>query len=142
MELRKRAVARVCEEWKTEEPTMWKTPKILVIEDEPRLRRCMCRELREEGLMAIEACDGEEAIEMMRREGDVDLVLLDIILPGESSLVVYDLIRKEYPQVNIIIASTYSREQQEFLFWDADGYYNKGESIEQLIHETNRLLIV
>ncbi len=121
---------------------MWKTPKILIVEDEPRLRRCMCRELREEGLMAIEACDGEEAIAAMGREGDIDLVLLDIVLPGESSLVVYDVIRKRYPHVNVIIASTYSRDQQEFLFWDADGYYNKGESIETLVHEVNRLLIV
>jgi DNA-binding response OmpR family regulator len=121
---------------------MWKTPKILIVEDEPRLRNILTRELREEGFFALSASDGDEALKVIRDDSAIELVLLDILIPGESALVVYDTIRKEKPRISIIISSSYSREEQSFLFHDADGYYCKDEPIEKLLNQMHQLLSV
>jgi len=119
---------------------MWKTHKLLIIEDEPRLRKCICKEFREEGFYTIGVADGREALETLQSVEKIDLVILDILLPEKSALDIYDEIRKEFPHVNIVISSNYSIDEQKFLFQDADGFYNKSDSIETLVNETSRLL--
>ena len=123
-----------------ERSTMWKTHKVLIVEDEPRLRKCFSKEFREEGLSVIEASDGEEALEILYGSEKIALVILDILLPEKSALDIYDQIRKEFPHVNIVISSNYSVDEQKFLFQDADGFYNKGDSIKELVDQTSRLL--
>jgi CheY-like chemotaxis protein len=57
-------------------------PVVLVVEDEDLVREVLCEELSEQGFRVIEAGDGPDAIEVLRRE-PVDLLLTDIRLPGE-----------------------------------------------------------
>lgn len=59
--------------------------KVLVVEDEPILRREIAGFLRDEGLDVGEAEDGETALELLR-DGDWEIVLLDIALPGISGM--------------------------------------------------------
>jgi DNA-binding response OmpR family regulator len=59
-------------------------PTILVVEDEPGTRELLRETLEEAGYAAVAAPDATEALE--RLEGDVDLVLLDIMLPGLDGL--------------------------------------------------------
>ena len=60
------------------------TPTILVVDDEPQIRRVMRTTLSSNGYTVIEARNGEYAIEMVRKERP-ELVLLDVNMPGKAA---------------------------------------------------------
>jgi len=72
------------------EPTP--SPKILVVDDEPIVRDVVCRYLERESFRTIAAADGDEACRVLRSE-DVQLVVLDVMLPGQDGLAVCRWIR-------------------------------------------------
>lgn len=59
------------------------TPTILVVDDDPEIRDLLARFLDKHGLAALTAPDGERALRTVRDES-VDLVVLDLMLPGEG----------------------------------------------------------
>ena len=66
------------------------TGKVLLVEDEEGLRVATAKMLRKHGLSIIEASDGWAAIELIRkREQEIDLILLDMTIPGASSTEVF-----------------------------------------------------
>ena len=67
-------------------------PKILVVDDEPIVRDVVCRYLERESFRTVEAADGDEACRVLRSE-DVQLVVLDVMLPGQGGLEVCRWIR-------------------------------------------------
>ena len=68
--------------------------KILVIEDDRNLLDTLKYNLRREDYEVVTSADGEEAVEVARRENP-DLIVLDVMLPGLSSLEVCRILRKE-----------------------------------------------
>jgi two-component system KDP operon response regulator KdpE len=58
---------------------------ILVVDDEPQIRRVMRTTLSSQGYVITEAKTGEEALELMRKERP-DLILLDVNMPGMGGL--------------------------------------------------------
>ena len=54
--------------------------RVLIADDDASIRRMLALSLRKEGYQTAEACDGSEALEAMRA-GEVDLVLLDLMMP-------------------------------------------------------------
>ena len=67
-------------------------PQILVVDDEPIVRDVVCRYLERESFRTIEAADGDEALRALLAE-DVQLVVLDVMLPGRGGLEVCRWIR-------------------------------------------------
>src|SRR5689334_21492555 len=61
------------------------TPTILVVDDEPQIRRVMRTTLSSNGYTVLEARSGEEALDLLRKERP-ELVLLDVNMPGKSGL--------------------------------------------------------
>lgn len=57
-------------------------PVVLLVEDEELVREVLCEELSDQGFRVIEAADGTDALEALKRE-PVDLLLTDIRLPGD-----------------------------------------------------------
>lgn len=113
--------------------------KVLVVDDEPRIRSLFSRRLSEEGFAVVASEDGEEALDIIRKNEDIDLVVLDIVLPQSSGLDVFDAIRKEFPQLRIIVSSVYPRDEQEFMIWDADDYYYKTDNLSKLVDKINKM---
>ena len=66
---------------------------IMIVEDEPDIREGIRILLKGEGYLVVEASTGEEALAKMNHA--VDLVILDIMLPGISGLTVCDKLRRE-----------------------------------------------
>jgi two-component system cell cycle sensor histidine kinase/response regulator CckA len=90
---------------------------VLVVEDEDLLRLVVSKRLRKKGFGVIEAIDGTTAIELIRaRKSDIDVMLLDVTLPGASSREVFEEIQQECPDVKVIFTSAYSREMVDFSF--------------------------
>lgn len=114
---------------------------ILIVEDEPKIRNLLCRCLKEEGFCALEAEDGQQALNLIKLSNNVDLIILDIRLPKLNGLDIYGVIKKEFPGIKIVVSSVYTIEEQEFLILEADDYYYKSESVSVLVEKINKLLL-
>ena len=90
---------------------------ILVVEDEAQLRLAVAKMLRKKGFAVIEASDGSSALEQFRAHTDeIDIILLDITLPGTSSREVFEQSLRLRPALKIILTSAYSRETVDSIF--------------------------
>ena len=120
---------------------MKKIPKkILVVEDELRLRILLQKEMKEKGYATLEAGNGEEALETLKNSRNIDLVVLDIVLPQRDGMDIFDILKKDYPSLKVIVSSVYPIDEQEFLIWDADDYYYKTDDISVLMNKMAVLL--
>jgi len=82
---------------------------VLVVEDEPDVRRMAERILGKGGYSVVGTSSGEEAIEVCGREGQpVDLVLTDVIMPGMLGTELVEQVRELRPQAQVVFMSGYS----------------------------------
>jgi two-component system cell cycle sensor histidine kinase/response regulator CckA len=85
---------------------------VLVVEDEPQVRRMAARALAEVGHRVLEAGDGREAITVLARAGQgVDLVLTDVAMPGMSGRELADRLHLARPDVRVIFMSGYADDE-------------------------------
>ncbi|HLE88784.1 MAG TPA: response regulator, partial [Candidatus Limnocylindria bacterium] len=78
--------------------------RILVVEDDRTLRQALTYNLEREGYDARSAVDGEQALAAIR-DGGLDLVLLDLMLPGMSGMEVLRTARAEGIDTPVVILS-------------------------------------
>jgi len=84
---------------------------ILVVEDEDPLRRPIAKMIQKAGFTVIEAGDGYAALQAIRsRQKHIDLLLLDVTLPGAPSREVYEQAKLLRPEMKVIVTSAYSKE--------------------------------
>ena len=78
--------------------------RILIVDDEPHIRRLLATRLQTEGYDVGEACDGEDGL-LMLPDFDPDLVILDLMMPGANGLEVLSRIRadSEHSALPVII---------------------------------------
>ena len=87
---------------------------VLVVDDEPLLRRMMARVLKRLGLDVVEAENGLEAIETLQRLGDrVDLILMDWNMPILSGEETIAGVRKVMPQIPVLVTSGFDAQSIE-----------------------------
>ena len=108
-------------------------PTILVVDDEPQIRRVLRATLTARGYAIIDARTGEEALERLRQER-VDLVLLDVNMPGMDGIEACREIR-DISQVPIIMLTVRSAERDKVRALDAgaDDYVVKPFGIQELL---------
>jgi two-component system KDP operon response regulator KdpE len=106
---------------------------ILVVDDEPQLRRAMKATLTDLGYSVIEAKTGEEALDLLRTESP-ELVLLDLNMPGIGGLETCRAIR-ETSEVPLIVLSVRNTERDKVQVLDAgaDDYVTKPFGIQELL---------
>jgi two-component system cell cycle sensor histidine kinase/response regulator CckA len=81
---------------------------VLLVEDNEIVRRLACRVLRRAGYRILEACDGEAAMRVFRANAsEVDLALIDVVMPGMSGRAVAENIRARNPSLPILFSSGY-----------------------------------
>jgi DNA-binding NtrC family response regulator len=84
---------------------------ILFVDDEDLLRQAVSKMLRKNGLSVIEARDGPGALDVIRAQKDqIDVLLLDVTLPGASSRHVYEEAKRLRPGMPVIINSAKTKE--------------------------------
>jgi PAS domain S-box-containing protein len=87
---------------------------VLVIEDEEPLRLAVVKMLRIQGFIAIEAANGRAGVDLFRQgAADIDVVFLDLTLPGMSGREVFDELRRIKPGARVVITSAYSQSWAE-----------------------------
>jgi len=109
-----------------------RTPTILVVDDEPQIRRVMRVSLTGHGYEVVEARTGEEAIEIVRKRRPT-LILLDVNMPGMTGIETCRELRLEYdvPIIMLTVRSS-DRDKVEALDAGADDYITKPFSVEEL----------
>jgi CheY-like chemotaxis protein len=84
---------------------------VLVVEDEDVLRRAVAKMLHNAGSQVLEAADGSSAIDLLRTVVDrIDLILLDMTLPGASSAEVVAVAAETRPDIKVILTSAYNEQ--------------------------------
>lgn len=84
---------------------------VLIADDEGPVRRAAVQILLRKGYNVMEASDGEEAVRVFRENTDaIDLVFLDMTMPGLSGLEALDEMRKIRPKLKALVASGYPLE--------------------------------
>lgn len=114
--------------------------KILVVEDDFDIQTIISEVLKESGYLVEEATDGLMAVEMFR-EGNFDLIILDVMLPKIHGFVVCEIIRKE-SSVPIIMLTALGEEEDEMRGFElkVDDYITKPFSINLLIKRVEAVL--
>jgi two-component system response regulator HydG len=83
-------------------------PRVLVVDDEPTLRRTLARVLAQRGFAVSQAEDGAEALAFVAAN-DVDVVMLDLMMPGLSGLEVLAEVKRLRSDVECVMMTAYSR---------------------------------
>jgi two-component system cell cycle sensor histidine kinase/response regulator CckA len=84
---------------------------VLVVEDEEPLRQAVVKMLRKTGFEVLEAANGAAAIDQLRaNERKIDVILLDMTIPGASSHEVVAEAAQARPDIRVILTSAYSQE--------------------------------
>lgn len=115
--------------------------KILVVDDEPRMRKLVKDFLTVKGFQVIEAEDGEQAIDIFFEEKDIALILLDVIMPKMDGWEVLKTIR-QYSQIPILMLTARGEEQDELQGFKlgADEYISKPFSPKILVARVEAIL--
>jgi DNA-binding response OmpR family regulator len=107
--------------------------RILIIEDEAAIADFLSRGLEAEGYSVTSVGNGEEGEEIARRE-DVDLVIVDVMLPGKDGFAVLDAIREERAAVPVLVLTARDQVQDKVdgLNKGATDYVTKPFSFDEL----------
>jgi len=96
---------------RTQEKVRLSHGTILVVEDEDALRRAVSKMFQNTGFAIIEASDGYAALNAIRSpQKHIDILLLDITLPGAPSREVLEQAKSLRPEMKLIVTSAYSEE--------------------------------
>ncbi len=116
--------------------------KILIVEDEYPIRSFVALNLKKEGFETIEADNGEDAVEIFKKEKDIDVVLLDVMMPKLDGFGVLKEIRKEDSEVGVIMltARTSDHDKVLGLEYGADDYISKPFSPTELVARIKSLV--
>ena len=111
--------------------------KILVAEDEQAIREFVVINLKRAGYDTLEAGSGDEALQIYEREnGNIDVALLDIMMPGElDGLAVCRRLREKSGSIGIILLTARTQEMDKVsgLMMGADDYVTKPFSPSELV---------
>ena len=115
--------------------------KILVVDDESRMRKLVHDFLAKKGFAVLEAENGEEAVDLFFSDKNISLIILDVMMPKMDGWQVCKEIR-QYSQVPIIMLTAKSDERDELLGFElgVDEYISKPFSPKILVARVEAIL--
>jgi DNA-binding response OmpR family regulator len=113
--------------------------KILVADDDEGLRDLYQEELETEGYEVFTAKNGKEALQKLEREKP-DLVVLDIVMPKMDGMEALGRIIGKDKTIPVILYTSHSGYQEEFMSWAADAYLLKSTNLTELKEKIRELL--
>jgi DNA-binding response OmpR family regulator len=118
--------------------------RILVAEDEPHIRRIIVTLLEAAGFQITVAGDGTEALEYLREEARLDLIVMDLMMPGHTGLEVLQETRRlphrKATPVIILTAKGQDVDRNEAFALGADDFITKPFSPKKLLGRVDELL--
>ncbi len=108
---------------------------LLFVEDEESLRKPACHFLEDLGYTVIRAKDGQEAQELFELHAqEIDLVLLDLVLPYKNGLELFESFRERVPDLKVLVMSGFIQDDRisKMLSLGARGFLKKPYTLEKL----------
>jgi DNA-binding NtrC family response regulator len=113
---------------------------ILVVDDEPSIRRFAARALLEEGFPVREAGDGQQALEIVHA-GGVSVLVSDIVMPRLNGVQLMETLKRSHPQLPVVLMSGYAARELEGMGIAAPcALLTKPFAAERLVEEVRRCL--
>ena len=115
--------------------------KVLVVDDESRMRKLVSDFLTKKDFVVVEAGDGEEAVDLFFEQKDISLIIMDVMMPEMDGYEAVKTIR-QYSQVPIIMLTAKSEERDELQGFQLgiDEYISKPFSPKILVARVEALL--
>ena len=114
--------------------------KILMIDDEEKIRNVYEQALTEEGFEVFNSKDASEGTFKLISKERIDLILLDINMPGVNGIEMRDIINEYDPKIKVIVSSVYPVDEQKNAVPDAYDYFDKAHGINVLISKVKNAL--
>lgn len=113
--------------------------KILIVEDDQKIREIYAKFLISEEYSVIEASNAVDAYEILKKE-NIDLVLLDIKMPEINGSIMYEVLRLFHRDIKVIVSSVYPLYEQKEIISGAFDYHDKSQGIDVLLGKINNAL--
>ena len=115
--------------------------KILIVDDEELIRDIIKNYCENEGFSTIEAVDGNDALDKFKSNDDIDIVILDVMMPNKDGFTAYQEMKK-LKNIPTIILSARSEEYDKLNGFDmgVDDYVTKPFSPKELIARIKAIL--
>jgi len=108
---------------------------VLVVEDEALLRLVAVGELEDAGMVALEAENGSQALEILSCNSSIDVVFTDIDMPGAiNGIELANIVRGTYPHIRVIVVSGLSNIENTALH-KAISFYSKPYDMARIIKQ-------
>lgn len=117
---------------------------ILVVEDDPRVRKVSVRRLKSLGYSVIEASSGADALAVLGGGAKVDVLFTDVVMPGMSGIELSEEVRVRFPDMKILLATGFAEPEalKAGLLRTGAGWLQKPYSIKVLKRRLDELLDV
>jgi two-component system, response regulator, stage 0 sporulation protein F len=112
---------------------------ILVVDDDEAIRTLLQEELEDEGYKVLIATNARDALKMVASEA-LDLVVLDVRMPGMDGLEALPRILGIKEGLPVIMNTAYSQYQDSFMSWAADAYVVKSSDLTELKEKIKELV--
>jgi DNA-binding response OmpR family regulator len=112
---------------------------LLVVEDDVHQAKLYKQELEEDEYKVILAHDGHEALKKLEQE-DIDLVILDISMPGMDGIEALGKILGRDNTMPVIIHTAYAQYKDNFMTWTAEHYVIKSSDLGELKAKVRNVL--
>jgi CheY-like chemotaxis protein len=83
---------------------------VLVVEDDPDVRQTAAEILEANGFTAVEAANGREALEILRRDPSISAMFADVIMPGISGTTLAQKAMEFRPDLKVLLTSAFLRD--------------------------------
>ncbi len=112
---------------------------ILVVDDEENIRQLFKEEFEDAGYNVALAKDGEEALKRID-ENDIDLVTLDMRMPGIDGIETIRKIKEIRHDLPVIVCTVYGDYRHNFAVWAAEAYFIKSGDLTPLKEKISEIL--
>ena len=117
--------------------------RVLLVEDEPAVRRLMSTVLQEQGYQVLEAQNGEEALAHLARSAEtIDVLVTDVVMPGVDGPTLASRLRQGSAGLRVLLVSGHPRDQLPAGIedWPDTAFLRKPFGVRDLAHAVHELL--
>lgn len=114
--------------------------KVIVVDDEPLIRKLVSSVLAGSGYMVLDAESAEQAMEIMERHPCFDLLVTDVVMPKVDGCELADRMRRRRPDLKVLFMSGYDPVCARSQSPDGSNYLQKPFRVTELLERVGRML--